>query len=173
MKQNRLSIGDYVVWKSNVNAKTEQRGFICQFERGVARMLVLLSDPDRIDKRSLDGIDLELKGRNREAVELGEIATNILEWPLHMVVLWYAAKNHVLNRGYWDLGAVVDICQQAQRKKAKDEWIKKSLVKRVRTGQRFVALNNKRRRMRFGLKRRTDQVGRRMDEILAERRGYR
>lgn len=150
----RLSIGDYVVWKANANAKTEQCGFICQLDGEMARMLVLLSDPDIINKHcSLQDvgleISLEIRGRNREAVERGEIPTNILEWPLDVVVLWYATKNHVLNRGYYDLGAVVDLCRRVQRGKITNKGLKKSLVERVRSLQRAAAMNHRRRRRKF------------------------
>ncbi len=150
MNRRRLSIGDFVVWKTNANAKTEQYGFVCKFDSGMARMLVMLGDPDIINKqRSLQGIDLEIRGRNRDAVERAEVATNILEWPLDMVVLWYAAKNHVLNRGYWDLGAVVNLCQQ----KVTDEEMKKALVERLRSCQRVVAMNTRRRRLKYSTQR--------------------
>lgn len=146
MNRRRLSIGDFVVWKANANAKAEQYGFVCKFDSGMARMLVMLGDPDIINKhRSLQGIDLEIRGRNRDAVERAEIATNVLEWPLDMVVLWYAAKNHVLNRGYWDLGAVVDLCQR----KMTDMAMKKALVERLRNYQRITAMNAGRRRSRL------------------------
>lgn len=151
MNHNRLSVGDYVVWKANANAKVVQHGFVCRLSRDMARMVVLLSDPDMIDKNhSLGDINLEVRGRNRGAVEPGEIPTNILEWPLHMVVLWYAATNYIMHRGFWDLGPAVDLCQRAARGKLKDKDLKKHLIERIRSSQKIAAMGIAARQKRRG-----------------------